>query len=51
MRMRSAISKGERIRVHIWNETTAMGGYWTIVSLHPVPDDEGQLRYYLGVQV
>ena len=41
---------GKHVRVHVWNDGREFG-FWQLLSLHPAFDQDGDLRYYLGVQV
>ena len=38
--LRMAVQRGERRRVHLWNEGRSGGGYWSLVSLQPAVDEE-----------
>jgi len=38
--MRSAVQRGERLRVHVWNQTKAHRGFWSLLSLHPAVGEE-----------
>ena len=49
--MREAIRHGERVRVHLRNNTQKGEGFWCVVSLHPLPNMTGTLKYYAGVQL
>ena len=40
MALRKAVHKGERARVHLYNEDSKRTGYWSIISLHPAVGEE-----------
>ena len=48
--IRRGVGDGKHVRVHVWNDGREFG-FWQLLSLHPAFDQDGDLRYYLGVQV
>lgn len=51
LQMGEAMRAGERARVTLYNQTAAGAGFWNCVSLHPVPDRQRQLRYFVGILI
>jgi len=48
--MRAAIDADEPVQVEVLNYRKDGSEYWSEVTLAPVPDDDGSVRYYVGFQ-
>ena len=40
LKLRSAVQNGERLRVHVWNQSKTHRGFWSLLSLHPAVGEE-----------
>lgn len=53
--MRDSVRNGTRLRCHVWNEGRDGVGFWCLVSLHPVmnneTDGEIKLKYICALQL
>mmetsp|Transcript_7389 Transcript_7389/g.12446 ORF Transcript_7389/g.12446 Transcript_7389/m.12446 type:complete len:1256 (-) Transcript_7389:302-4069(-) len=46
--LRQALEGGRGVRVHMYNRGHKQG-FWNLLSLHPVVDVSGEVRYYCGL--